>query len=65
MQLMQIHTLAREEIAKEMKSISARLSAGRAADYAEYRQQVGRLQGCSDALDALDRVFDSFYNEGE
>lgn len=66
MQMMQIHTLAREEIAKEMQAISARLSAGRAADFAEYKQQVGRIQGCGDALEALDRVFQRFYNdEGE
>jgi hypothetical protein len=65
MQLTQIRAVLREAIAKEMASISSRLSAGRAADYAEYRQQVGRIQGLADAIEATDKVFEKFFNDDE
>ena len=65
MQLMQLRNTIKEEIAKEMQSLSSRLSSGRAADYAEYRQQVGRIQGLADAADATDRAFKKFLNDGE
>ena len=65
MQLMQLRNTIKEEIAKEMQSLSSRLSSGRAADYAEYRQQVGRIQGLADAIGATDRVFKKFLNDGE
>jgi hypothetical protein len=65
MQLMQLRNTIKEEIAKEMTAISSRLSAGRAADYAEYRQQVGRIQGLADAIGATDKVCKKFLNDEE
>lgn len=65
MQLMQIKEAICAEIVKEMRSESDRLSAGRAADYAQYRQGVGAIRAGQSALDAVDRVFHKLMNDGD
>ena len=63
MQLFKLRDMLREEFAKEMVSISDRLTSGRAADFAEYKQQVGRIQGLRDGIDTLNAVFKKMLNE--
>lgn len=63
--VVKVHEMVRAEIAKRMQSISGRICAGRPADFAEYRQLVGRLQGCEDALQVLDEVFAKLHNDEE
>lgn len=65
MQLMQIKEAICAEIVKEMRSESDRLSAGRATDYAQYRQGVGAIRMGQNALDAVDRVFHKLMNDGD
>ena len=65
MQLMQIKEAICAEIVKEMRSESDRLSAGRAADYAQYRQGVGAIRAGQNALDAVDRVFHKLMNDND
>lgn len=65
MQLMQIKEAICAEIAKDMRAEADRLSSGRAADYAQYRQGVGAIRAGQNALDAVDRVFHRLVNDGD
>jgi hypothetical protein len=46
-----------------MKNLSDKMSAGRAVDYAGYRQLVGHMQGLNDALESVDEVFKRLLDE--
>lgn len=65
MMMFEVQEALRGAIAAQMHKISDGLSSGRAADYAEYKQGVGRLQGLRDGLDAVDVVFNKLMNEGD
>ena len=66
MRLEQLQIVLRDEIGKEMRSVADKMSAGRAVDYAGYRQLVGHIQGLAAAIDRVDAVFKQFYDdEGE
>lgn len=63
--MLQLRDLLRERIAISMQNTANKLSSGRAPDYAQYRQMVGRIEGNRDALDEINKVFVEFLNEGE
>jgi len=63
--MVQIQEALREAIAQDMRRTADKLAGGRAADYAQYRQSVGRIEGGRDALDAVDRVFEKYLDEGD
>lgn len=63
MSMVQIREALREEIAQLMRHTADKLASGRAADYAQYRQSVGRIEGGRDALDAVDKVFAKYLDD--
>lgn len=66
MRLEQLQIVLRDEMGKEMRAVADKMAAGRAVDYAGYRQLVGHIQGLAAAIDRIDAVFKQFYNdEGE
>ena len=65
MRVDQLQIVLRDEIGKEMRKLADRMAAGRAVDFAEYRQQVGRVQGLGDALEKIDGVFQKMYDDDE
>lgn len=66
MRLDQLHSLLQAEIAEQMINTANKNNAGMARDYAQYRENVGRIAGGGDAIDAINRVFKKFYDdEGE
>jgi len=63
-----MHTLMIREkikagIVGKMRNLSDKLSAGRAVDYAGYRQMVGQVQGLNDALESVDEVYKNLLDE--
>jgi hypothetical protein len=65
MRLDQLRHILRDEIAKEMQKTAEKLTAGRPADYAEYKQGVGRLQGHRDAMDCVEAYFEKLLDNDE
>ena len=60
MQVLQIRDAIKASLADKMRQRADALSAGRAVDFADYKQSVGRIQGLRDALDSVDAVFNKF-----
>lgn len=63
--MVQFRDAIRDEIAKQMQATANKIASGKAADYAEYRQSVGRVAGGKDAMDAVDDVFKRMFNDGD
>lgn len=57
MHMIQVREKLKDLIAAQMRGAADKLAGGRAADYAAYREGVGRIAGGRDALDAVDAVF--------
>lgn len=60
-----VRDMLKKSMATQMRKISDDLSSGRAADYAEYKRVVGRIQGLKDGIEAVDEVFRKLDNEGD
>ena len=60
---LQIRDKIKAGIVGKMKNLSDKMSAGRAVDYAGYRQMVGHMQGLNDALESVDEVFKKLLDE--
>ena len=65
MRLMQVRDSVKCELAEKMRQRSDALSAGRATDFADYKQTVGRIQGLRDAMDVVDAVFNRLNDSEE
>ena len=63
MHTIQIREKIKADIVGKMRSLSDKMSAGRAVDYAGYRQLVGQVQGLKDALESVDEVFKNLLDE--
>jgi hypothetical protein len=63
MRTLQVRDKIKAGIIGKMKSLSDKMSAGRAVDYAGYRQMVGHMQGLNDALESVDEVFKKLLDE--
>lgn len=57
MQLLQVRDAIKASIVDKMRQRADALSAGRATDFADYKQGVGRIQGLKDAFECVDGVF--------
>lgn len=63
--IVQIREAVRAEIAAQMQTTANKLSSGKARDYPEYREGVGKITGGRDAMDAVDSVFNKLINDEE
>lgn len=63
MQLLSVRDAIKSQLVEKMRQRSDALSSGRAADFADYKQTVGRIQGLRDAFDAVDDVFNRLLDE--
>lgn len=63
MQLLSVRDAIKSQLVEKMRQRSDALSSGRASDFADYKQNVGRIQGLRDAFDAVDEVFNRLLDE--
>jgi len=61
--MIQVRDNIQASIVEKMTALSDRMSAGRATDYAGYRQMVGQMQGLNDALESVDKAFKNLLDE--
>lgn len=65
MRLDQLRINLRDAINEETVKLANKVASGRCATFDEYKQAVGRMQGHSDAIEALEQVFAKLLNEDE